>query len=94
MLLRVGGGHGGVLASDVVGVPVNRSHLRTAEAPQSLPGDPGAPQQPHTHLPQVPGERFTPVGGGGGGRAGARWCHPEVVLPSCDDENAVTPALF
>lgn len=55
------GERGGDLASDVVGVPVSRSHLRTAEAPQSLPGDPGASQQPRSHLPQVSGERFTPV---------------------------------
>lgn len=69
------GSRGSVLASDVVGLPVSRSHLRAAEAPQSLPGDPGAPRQPHSHLPQASGERLPPVlreRGPGGTAAGLR----------------------
>lgn len=57
------GGGGDVVrpCQQMLCVPVSRSHLRAAEAPQSLPGDPGGPQQPRSHLPQVSGEGPTPV---------------------------------
>lgn len=44
-----------VFTSDVLHVPVCRSHIRAAEASHSLSGDPHPSQQLHSDLPQIPG---------------------------------------